>query len=519
MKIVTVSQMRAIEKESDASGVSYAQMMQTAGQAVAHAAMRLLPAGRAQIALGLVGSGNNGGDALVALTALQQAGWQTYACLARPRPAEDNLLVTAKQAGVQIFEAARDPSFERLSALLLSQPGILIDGVLGTGITLPLRDEIACLLAFVKAFKPLPLVVAVDCPSGVNCDSGAAAPETIPAQLTICMEAVKYGLANLPAFGLAGEIQVISLGLPGNLPTTMQIHSSMVDNAMAAAVLPARELDAHKGQFGTLTVASGSLSYPGASLLAGRAAYRVGVGVVQMAVPAPLQPMLAGHLPEAIWLPLPEEDGAFSIDAAPALLNGLNRTTCLLLGPGLGQHPGTARFLYELLLKYDLKAHNLPLVLDADGLRLAALLPNWPALLPQRTILTPHPGEMAALTGLTTDEIQQDRLNLAQHYAKIWGHVLVLKGALSIVASPDGETCIIPVATPALAHAGTGDVLAGIIAGLRAQKMPAFEAAWVGAYLHGRAGLLAAQALGTPASVMAGDVSNQIARVLVDIHS
>jgi NAD(P)H-hydrate epimerase len=198
-------------------------------------------------------------------------------------------------------------------------------------------------------------------------------------------------------------------------------------------------------------------------------------------------------------------------------LNGFNRTTCLLLGPGLGQHPATTQFLRELLLKYDLKARNIPLVLDADGLRLVALLPNWPALLPVQSILTPHPGEMAALTGLDINDIQQDRLNLAVHYAAAWGHVVVLKGALSIIASPDGQTCIIPVATSALSHAGTGDVLAGMIAGLRAQKVPAFEAAWAGAYLHGQAGLLAARALGTPASVMASDVSSQIAGVLSEI--
>jgi ADP-dependent NAD(P)H-hydrate dehydratase / NAD(P)H-hydrate epimerase len=518
MKIVSVAQMRSIEKEADARGVSYARMMQTAGQAVAHAAAAHLPVAAMQTVLGLVGSGNNGGDALVALTTMQQAGWQASAYLARPRPADDNLLKAAQQAGVRVYGAEADVDFAQLTTLLQHQPSLLIDGVLGTGITLPLRAEIARLLAFIKNFKPLPFVVAVDCPSGVDCDSGAAAPETIPAQLTISMEAVKNGMANLPAFGLSGEIQVISLNLPDNLPTTPEIHTWMVDKNMLLGVLPPRDLDSHKGRFGTLTVAAGSLSYPGAAVLAGRAAYRVGTGVVQMAVPAPLQSMLAGHLPEAIWQRLPDEDGAISADAAQVLLNSLNRTTCLLLGPGLGQHPATTQFLRELLLKYDLKIRNIPLVLDADGLRLVSLLPNWPTLLPPQTILTPHPGEMSALTGLSTTEIQQDRLNLARQYARTWGHVVVLKGALTIVASPDGETCIIPVATPALAHAGTGDVLAGMIAGLRAQKVEAFEAAWAGAFLHGKAGLMAAQSVGTPAAVMASDVSSQIAHVLAEIY-
>jgi len=517
MEIVTVAQMRALEAEANQRGVSYSQMMQTAGKGVAWTAMQVHPL-EGRVVLGLVGSGNNGGDALVALAEMIPAGWTACAYLARPRPPDDPLLAALLESGGQVVESSSDPDFSHLGALL-RRCGLVVDGVLGTGISLPLRPEIARLLAFIKSLSPLPPIVAVDCPSGVNCDTGEAAPETLPARVTVCMQAVKAGLVKMPAFSLAGEIQVVDLHLPEDLPGSAGIHTRMVDKNMLSAALPKRPLESHKGSFGTLTVAAGCLSYPGASLLAGRAAYRIGTGLVQMAVPASIQPMLAGQLPEAVWLPLPDENGAISAAAVDTLVSAFGRSTCLLLGPGLGQHPATLAFIRDLLQSRVLVKKQIPLVLDADGLRLVASLPAWPELLPAQSILTPHPGEMAVLSGMSTASIQADRLSTAARFAREWGHILILKGALSIVASPSGETAVIPIATPALAHAGTGDVLAGMVAGLRAQKMAAFEAAWAGAFLHGRAGLLAAKEIGTPASVMAGDVSSQIAAALAELDA
>jgi ADP-dependent NAD(P)H-hydrate dehydratase / NAD(P)H-hydrate epimerase len=517
MEIVSVTQMRFLEAEANARGVSYAAMMQTAGSGVARAAIRFSPTGSARTVTGLVGSGNNGGDALVALTEMKKAGWTAYAYLVRPRQANDPLLAALIQSGIRVINSSSDTDFDTLNGLL-RQSSLLLDGVLGTGITLPLRPEIARVLAHINSLSPLPLVVAVDCPSGVDCDSGSAAPETIPARLTVCMQAVKQGLVKMPAFGLVGEIQIVDLHLPDALPTTADIHTRLVDRDMLVKALPQRSLEAHKGTFGTLAIVAGCLSYPGAALLAGRAAYRTGTGVVQMAVPAPLQVMLAGQLPEAIWLPLPDENGSHCPAGLDVLVNFIQRPTCLLLGPGFGQHPAAAQFIRALLDSRYLQDKQIPLVLDADALRLVAQLPGWPDLLPPLTILTPHPGEMAALSGMSTTEIQRDRLSTAAHFAHQWGHILILKGALSIIASPSGETAVIPVATPALAHAGTGDVLAGMVAGLRAQKMAAFEAAWSAAYLHGQAGLLAAAQVGAAASVMAGDVSCHIAPAIAELY-
>jgi NAD(P)H-hydrate epimerase len=208
---------------------------------------------------------------------------------------------------------------------------------------------------------------------------------------------------------------------------------------------------------------------------------------------------------------------------ASALSRPLESASALLVGPGFGLEAKTKDFL-ETLLTGESNARGQtfaalpPMVVDADGLKLLAKIPAWHLKLPPLSVLTPHPGEMSVLTGLPKDEIQNDREALAAKYAREWGHVVVLKGAFTVIASPDGRTTIIPVASPALARAGTGDVLAGLIVGLRAQGLDAYEAAVAGAYIHAEAGLIAAEDLGSTASVLAGDILNSIADVMSELE-
>jgi NAD(P)H-hydrate epimerase len=381
-----------------------------------------------------------------------------------------------------------------------------------------------------------PVVIAVDCPSGVDCDSGAAAPECIQADLTVTMAAVKAGLLRFPACELAGEIRMVGIGLKEGeeaLPAWKEIHRWVVDEEFVGEALPRRPRDAHKGTFGTAVAAVGSVNYTGAALLAGKAAYRVGAGLVTLAVVGPLHTALAGQFPEATWILLPGDMGVIAESASTVLRENLGRGTALLLGCGFGTEETTRAFLQRLLEETTPGKHKQigfipgepvhgspespalpPLVVDADGLKLLAQIPGWAGLLPPGAILTPHPGEMAILTGLTKEAIQADRIEVAERYAKEWGHVVVLKGAYTVVASPNGLTAVIPVATPALARAGTGDVLAGVILGLRAQGVDAFRAAAAGAWLHAQAGLLAAVAHGTTASVIAGDLIEFLPEVL-----
>lgn len=531
MKVVSVEQMRAMEKEADERGVSYSKMMERAGQGVAQKIREQYGAGGTITAL--VGTGNNGGDALVALAALAQDGWRTRAFLIRPRPESDTLVARLSACGGEVLTAGEDPEFKILAAWL-AESDVLLDGVLGTGVSLPLKEDVARVLAFAGAVRPRPFVVAVDCPSGVDCATGAAAGETITADLTICMEAVKTGLLQFPAFSYCGQIETVSLGLPEDLNAKPSADVQVMTTDMARTLLPARAPDAHKGSFGTALIAAGSVNFTGAALLAGEAAYRSGTGLVRMAVPGPLHSALAGHLPEATWLILPHELGVIAADGAVVLAEALERTTALLLGPGWGTEETTGHFLKRLLsgehsrpkqaalgfarvappVTETRETHLPPLVLDADALRLLTRLPDWPRLLPAESILTPHPGEMAALTGLNVAEIQAARLDVALKFAAEWGQVVVLKGALTVVADPAGRARIIPVATPALARAGTGDVLAGLVTGLRAQGLPAFEAAVLGAWVHAQSGVFAEARLGTSAAVLAGDVLRSVPEAL-----
>jgi ADP-dependent NAD(P)H-hydrate dehydratase / NAD(P)H-hydrate epimerase len=537
MKLVTVSQMQAIEKEADADGLTYDQMMENAGQGLADVILALFIDEVEPEIVGLVGPGNNGGDTLVALSGLMTQGWKASAYLVKRK--KDALVKRFVEAGGRVLSST---GFEEL-AEAIETADVLLDGVLGTGTRLPLKKDVADVLSEINdvldSLDQAPLVIAVDCPSGIDCDTGEAAEQTIHADLTITMAAVKQGLLKLPAFEYVGELQVVDIGLPADLPLLKELNAEVAEEELISALLPERPLASHKGTFGTALIAAGSVNYTGAVLLAGEAANRIGAGLVRLAVPASVQIALAGQMPEATWVLLPHQQGVISAEAASVLVKNLEKVTALLIGPGLGTENTTKEFIENLVTgkfvskkstagigfvhqasekKEDETGKLPPLVFDADGLKLLAQVKDWHTKLPESTILTPHPGEMSVLTGLSKEEIQENRQEIAGRYAKEWGHIVVLKGAFTVIASPAGRITLIPVASPALAHAGTGDVLAGLIVGLRAQGLDAFDAAVAGAWIHAQAGLYAADDLGTTASVLASDVLNSVPDVLSDLE-
>lgn len=541
IKYVSVAEMVAIEKEADASGLSYPLMMENAGRGLAEEVQTAYSHLANRSVLGLVGSGNNGGDTLVALALMADWGWQIDAYIVRPRDDSDPLVEKIRQAGGGVYLAESDPNFHLLSDLLHSH-AVIMDGVLGTGVRLPLKKDMSKALEAARRILEGMLdahVVAVDCPSGVDCDSGETAPECIPAQLTVSMAAAKRGLLKFPAYNFVGELRFVGIGLGEDRPfphTWEIIRRFVVDSAWVHKKLPKRPLDAHKGTFGTALVVAGSLNYTGAALMAGQAAYRAGAGLVTLAIPQPLHAPLAGQFPEATWLLLSEEEGGISEYAVDVVKSNLERVTAILIGPGFGLQDTSRKFIARMLTEApktvkpaigfvpgaaktskNKKVDLPPLVFDADGLKLLSRIPDWPELLPSPAVLTPHPGEMSELTGMDTREIQANRVEIAEKYAQKWDHVLVLKGAFTVVAAPDRQTAIIPVASPALARAGTGDVLAGLIVGLRAQGLDAFDAAAAGAWIHAHAGLWAAKDLGSTAAVVASDLlrgSIQVMKVI-----
>ena len=412
-KVVSVEEMRKIERQADAAGLSYTLMMEMAGLGLAKVIRDKYSGLGDKKVIGLVGSGNNGGDTLVALSDLQTNGWKAFIVLFKPRPRKDTLISSVIEKGGEVLDLSDDPSYEKLDDWI-SRSHVLLDGVLGTGIHLPLEIDLAKNLSHIASLSPLPKIVAVDCPSGLDCDSGETAPECLQADITVTMGAIKQGMLKFPAFQKLGDLLVVDIGLSEEFPPIKSITRFMVDHKLVKDVLPKRQVDSHKGLFGKGLIVAGSINYPGAAVLAAKSAYRIGTGLVQLCVPGFIQGAMAGSIPEVTWMVLPHEMGVISENAADVVLANLDRATALLVGPGLGQEESTRDFIKSLLSRDKLvkkkggigfitgkeKIHEenviLPsLILDADGLNLLTQISGWPEILPPRSILTPHPGEMS----------------------------------------------------------------------------------------------------------------------------
>ena len=517
-RVVSVDQMRALEQEADRHGLSYAQMMQHAGKGVGEQIAKRFATCAQHSLLGLIGSGNNGGDALVAMTYLQEKGWRTTAYLLKEREPQDPLLKSYLQSGGMCISFSEDPKFQQFD-VAMGNHSFLLDGILGTGIKLPLRGNAQQIMAHLQTLESIPCTIAVDCPSGIDCDSGGVDQAAIRANWTLCMAAVKQGMLHFPAFEYVGELSLVDIGLQEDMQSWQGIQTYCMDRSAVTRILPQRSLQSHKGSFGTALIFAGSRNYPGAALLAGKAAYRSGAGLVRIASLPSVQYALAGDFPEAVWNLLKEEPDGFSWKNEKERQTTIQNASAILIGPGWGKGKATRSLLAAILddLSQKKQAAKIKLVVDADGLNLLGENPELLAKLPPGSVLTPHPGEMARLWGRDIAEIQEQRLKIAKDYAEKWHIVLVMKGALTIVANPTGDAVIIPVATPALARAGSGDVLAGLIVGLMAQGVEPFQAACAGAWLHGMAGLTAEKMLGHAACVLAGDIQQAIPLVMRDL--
>jgi NAD(P)H-hydrate epimerase len=518
MKYLSVDEMIKVEKTADAAGHSYADMMEAAGKGLAEVVQDVFGYLPEKRVVALIGSGNNGGDALVALDYLIRWGWKGTGLLLRPRKPTDSYVRRVVDQGGKIQEWGNSPSLPKDISEELLGAEVLLDGVLGTGFKLPIRDPLDQMLISVKSLfsgeKEKPYIVAVDCPSGVDCDTGMVDEACLPADLTVTMAGVKQGMLMFPAYNYIGELEVVDIGLPEDLPEMANITREVIGIDWIKDIIPVRPLDSHKGTFGTALIIAGSNNYPGASILAGEAAYRAGTGLVTVAVPESIYSGVIGSLPEATWLVLDDQDGGIAANGVSVVSDVMDQVSACLIGPGFGTRESTGFFLKELLTLKDLP----PLVIDADGLRLVSELEDWAKQVPARSVLTPHPGEMAHLSGMTVAEIQKDRVAAAERFSKQWDQIVVLKGAHTVISEPDGRTMILISADPALARAGSGDVLGGIIVGLIAQGVPPFEAAACGAWIHSQAGLMAADIIGSRAAVLAGDICRVIGTVIPDVQ-
>jgi ADP-dependent NAD(P)H-hydrate dehydratase / NAD(P)H-hydrate epimerase len=502
MKIVTVQEMLAIEKSADAAGLSYDRMMRNAGKGIALWVYRHVCLERGVV--GLVGSGNNGGDTVIALTELANRGVRTQAFLVKKR--QDDLLIDEYiNSGGCVIDISQNQHFDYFQAVFV--PGVVIlDGVLGTGVKLPIRGQLHDVMGNIHKWvqnRSGAFIIAVDCPSGLDCDTGEVSDVTIKSNVTLCMAAMKQGLLRHPGRAYAGDLLIVDIGIAQLTEHISQQLPEMIDRKLLAANLPDRPEIGHKGTFGTCLVVSGTAAYTGAAYLTGKAAYRAGCGLVHVASLQSVHGSLSGQLIEAVWTELPDIAGAYDPKGIVLLQNGLKKAESLILGPGWGLRKETAAFLLELL---PIIPKELPTLFDADGLKLLSRFDHWWELLPNHTILTPHPGEMSVLTGLDISKIQSNRWGIAQEYAQRWGVVLLLKGAVTVIATPAGKLFVNPISNPALATAGSGDVLSGVIGGLLAQGMSCQKAAVAGTWLHTQAGVIAHNKFGSDISVTARDI-------------
>ena len=542
IKIITVEKSHELENKANEGGLSFAGMMENAGRSTAQAIRHRVGVKDKRIVV-LVGPGNNGGDGLVAAYYLREMSARVT-CYVWKRDVEgDANFQRIETGGLPVIWAEDDTQFEALQGLL-SGVDVVVDALLGVGVSRPIGGMLMELLDVVKQglaerrlpaglaetvpgawVKDVPLVVAMDCPTGLDCDTGVLDPAALPADVTVTFAYPKAGLLRFPGAEAVGEIVVADIAIPPELADDVPLE--MAAPQQIRDWLPRRPASAHKGTFGRALIVAGSVNYVGAAALAGAGAKRVGAGLVTMALPMPIQTAVAATLTEATYLLLPHDLGVVAAGAVKVLQEALGNYDALLLGPGLTQEKETVAFVHAFLglerserkgrigfvssatrAEAEVERPTMPpLVVDADGLNALAVAGEWWKALPPETILTPHPGEMARLMGgdTTAKEIQTDREGMALRMAAEWGVVVALKGAFTVVAAPNGRVMVLPFANPGLATAGSGDVLAGAIVGLRAQGMGAFEAAVAGAYLHGLAGQLARADLGDMGMV-AGDL-------------
>lgn len=523
LKVVTAAQMTALEQEAERQGASLDTLMENAGLAVAEYARRRLEGlgsvSGSRVAV-LVGPGNNGADGLVAARHLRRWGAEVTACLLTRRPEVDPKLELARDYGVAVLNLAEGEGLDRL-AFLLRRSRLVIDSVLGTGRSRPLQGvvrEALCRVAEVRADNILPILLALDLPTGLDADTGAVDDATPFMDATLALGFPKAGLLSFPGAGRVGELVTLGIGLPDGVGQD-RVSLELLTPEWVRSCLPSRPLDSHKGTYGHLLVVAGSRNFVGAACLVARTAHRAGAGLVTLATPESVYPIAASQLTETIHLPLPEDgDGRVHPDAADLLREVLPRYDALALGSGMGQSAGVLKFVERFLLDRD--SSPISVLVDADGLNCLAQLPDWWQRRAGPLVLTPHPGEMATLTGLATAGVQQDRVSMAREWADRWQAVVVLKGAFTAIAhiaqpSPgakeqrEGLVRLSPFANPGLASGGTGDVLTGIIGSLLAQGMDPFDAAGCGVYLHG----LAAQSVTADRGVV-GLLASEVAEAL-----
>ena len=482
MRVLTGAQMKQAEENSLAYDLTFHRLMENAGSAASAFIRRTFMVAGLNIMV-FSARGNNGGDGLVVARKLVEEGANVVAVLLDGIPQSPEAAAMYSSAlMVQIPILEYEENAQKIHEYL-EQTDIVIDAVCGTGFHGELRPAHRAVCRAIN--EAIAAVVSLDIPTGVECDTGAADADAVQADFTIAFDSLKP-LHILPSsLSCCGKVEVVDIGIPPEAHRGIVPIFGAIDTEQVFEDLPPRAADSHKGDFGRVLVVAGCQSYRGAAALCTLAALRGGAGLVTLASTAEVCAGVAAHVMEATFLPLAQSNlGGVDFEAAPALLDAqLASASAVVFGCGLGNTSHTAR-----LLEHMLKHAACPVVVDADGIN--ALAGNIHVLQKASApvILTPHPGEMARLCGVTTQDIAADRQGFAMRFAREHRVNLVLKGAGTLIASPEGGLLLNQTGNPGLAKGGSGDVLAGMIGALLGQRLPATRAAACAVHLHGLAG-------------------------------
>lgn len=508
MRIVTAEQMRTLDRRAtEEFGVPSIVLMENAGVRAFDVALDMLSEIDGSRVLVIAGKGNNGGDGFVVARHFHEVGVDVrVALVGRIEDVKGDAGVNlgiAKKSGIVIDEIAELGDLP----MKLAHCDLIVDALLGTGIRGEVTGFAGEVIDAINASGKT--VVAVDLPSGLDADTGEIGGRCVIADATVTFALPKIGLVSYPGLDYAGDLYVAEIGIPASAFDTAGISSFVTESDDILYRMPDRAPDAHKGTFGHVAVIAGSIGLTGAAAMSSMSAVRIGAGLVTLAVPESLNDILAAKVTEVMTVPLAEtESRSFSLGAMKQALELVGRCDSVAIGPGVGKDPETVKFVLEML-----PAIDCPMVIDADGLNAVSEDTSVLSSVKSAVVLTPHPGEMARLLGTSTAEIQSNRLETARQAAKKFGAVVVLKGAATVIASPDGEVWVNTTGSPALATGGTGDVLTGAIVGLLAQGLSAIDAAICGVYIHGKAGELAAEEFGD-AGVAATDLLPLLPRAI-----
>ncbi len=513
MKVATPDEMRIIDRiASEEIGIPVEVMMENAGRGVTHLIEKIFKSLNGLKVAIVCGKGNNGGDGLVvARHLINRNASPTVFLLCKKEEvkgaAKVNLNILEKMK-VDINELASEHDVLEF-AESFRYFDLIVDAIFGTGFKgKPSGVYELTINAINESGVP---VIAVDVPSGLNCYNGQVEGACVKANYTCTMGVPKRGLYLFPGRDYAGEIHIVDIEVPKSLYKKIKLETIEKENVKL--LLPHRPQFSHKGTFGKVLVIAGSIGMTGAASLTSLSCLKIGAGLCYLAIPQSLNQILESLLKEVITIPLPETDKKIlSIKALDTLLLWAEKCDVLAIGPGLGRHEE----LHEIITKIIFEIEK-PAVIDADGLN-NLTYEDIKKLNGKNIVITPHPGELSRLINMSVDEINKNRVDIAERVAKETGIVVALKGAPTIIASPSGDLYMNLTGNSGLASGGTGDVLTGMIAGLLAQGLKPFEAALCGVYLHGLAGELASKEK-TEYSVIASDVMEKIPEALKEVLS